>query len=167
MAGFTCSRCGEYHDGVPTGWAFDAPVPWLALSWWQRRRSVLGDEQCVILDRDFFVKGNVEIPVHDSDEPLVWTIWSSLSRENFERARRMWTNPARSEEPPYFGWFSSSLPVYPETLGLKVNVHTRDVGIRPLIEVEPTDHPLAVEQREGVTAGRVTKIAETMLHGAV
>lgn len=79
----------------------------------------------------------------------------------------MWTNPARSEEPPYFGWFSSSLPVYPETLGLKVNVHTRDVGIRPLIEVEPTDHPLAVEQREGVTAGRVTKIAETMLHGAV
>jgi len=30
-------------------------------------------------------------------------------------------------------------------------VHTQPVGFRPHVEVEPTAHPLAVEQREGVT----------------
>jgi hypothetical protein len=31
---------------------------------------------------------------------------------------------------------------------LKTNVHTRARGLRPTVELEPTDHPLAVEQRE-------------------
>ncbi len=34
-----------------------------------------------------------------------------------------------------------------------------------LIELEPTDHPLAVEQRVGITLARVQEIAETLLHG--
>ncbi len=39
------------------------------------------------------------------------------------------------------------------------------VGQRPLIELEPTDHPLAAEQRAGITLARVQEIAETLLHG--
>lgn len=35
---------------------------------------------------------------------------------------------------------------------------------RPLVELEPTDHPLAVERRTGITLGRVQEIAETLLH---
>jgi hypothetical protein len=30
--------------------------------------------------------------------------------------------------------------------------------------LEPTEHPLAVEQREGVTMARVREIAEMLLH---
>ncbi|MGW1264432.1 DUF2199 domain-containing protein [Streptomyces drozdowiczii] len=33
------------------------------------------------------------------------------------------------------------------TLNLKTRVHTRPVGDRPFVELEPTDHPLAIEQR--------------------
>jgi hypothetical protein len=36
------------------------------------------------------------------------------------------------------------------------------VGTRPHIELEPTDHPLAVEQRRGITVARVIEIAEAM-----
>jgi hypothetical protein len=43
-------------------------------------------------------------------------------------------------------------------------VHTREVGQRPRIELEPTDHPLAVEQRQGITRERVQEIAEIVLH---
>ena len=68
------------------------------------------------------------------------------------------------DEPAYFGWLSNSLPDYPETLSLKTSVHTRDLGLRPLIELEPTDHPLAVEQREGITMARVRQIAERNFH---
>ena len=72
----------------------------------------------------------------------------------------MWNDAARAEEPPYFGWFSTSLPGYPETLNLKTLVHTRAVGLVPWIELEPTDHPLAVEQRTGITWERIREIAE-------
>jgi hypothetical protein len=33
----------------------------------------------------------------------------------------------------------------------------------PYVELEPTDHPLAIEQREGVTLARVVEIAEALL----
>lgn len=50
------------------------------------------------------------------------------------------------------------------TLNLKTNLHTQPVGRRPTIELEPTDHPLAVEQRSGITHARVRKLAELTLH---
>jgi hypothetical protein len=72
----------------------------------------------------------------------------------------------RRRENVHFGWLSTSLPLYPETLCLKTNAHTRPLGHRPFIELEPTDHPLAVEQREGITRARVREIAEVLLHRA-
>lgn len=49
-----------------------------------------------------------------------------------------------------------------ETVSLKTMVHPRADGIRPYIELEPTDHPLAVEFREGITMERVQEIAEQL-----
>ena len=49
-----------------------------------------------------------------------------------------------------FGWFSSRLPGYPDTLSLKCMVHPRDDGMRPAIELEDSDHPLAVQQCGGI-----------------
>ncbi|MEU4266582.1 DUF2199 domain-containing protein [Streptomyces sp. NPDC026092] len=55
---------------------------------------------------------------------------------------------------------------YPHsTLLLKTHVHTRAVGERPLIEVEPTDRPLAIEQREGITTSRVRDLADLLIRG--
>ena len=45
-------------------------------------------------------------------------------------------------------------------------VHLRDDGVRPYIELEPTDHPLAVEQRSnGITVDRVAEILAYYEHG--
>ena len=57
------------------------------------------------------------------------------------------------------------LPVYPNTLRLKTKVHTQAGNLRPLVELEPTAHPLAVEQRNGITMGRAREIAEALLYG--
>ena len=51
------------------------------------------------------------------------------------------------------------------TTSLNAWVHTQPVGERPLIELEPTAHPLAVEQRTGITLARVQELAERVLHG--
>ncbi len=62
-----------------------------------------------------------------------------------------------------FGWLNSRLPLYPDTLNLKTNVHLR-AAIRPWIELESTDHPLALEQQEGITLERVQEIAMRLMH---
>lgn len=61
-----------------------------------------------------------------------------------------------------FGWLSPSIPCDPETLELKTMVHTLSVGIRPIIELEPMDHPKAIEIRNGITIDGIKKIAEEL-----
>ena len=43
-------------------------------------------------------------------------------------------------------------------------VRVRDWPTRPYVDLEPTDHPLAIEQREGITAARAREIAERIMH---
>jgi len=165
--GFQCGRCGKWHDGLPMSWDFAAPVYWDP-----RDRSVkngeseLTEDLCIIQRDSFFMKGNLEIPLIGQDSFFSFSIWTSLSREAFERATKLWKDPDRINEPPYFGWFSSSVPGYPDTINLKTNVHTRGVGVKPLIELEPSEHPLAIEQRSGITLTRVAEIAAILVHGS-
>ena len=91
---------------------------------------------------------------------------TSLSRDNFARTLDIWEREGRESEPPMFGWLMVDLPTYePSTLSLKTTVQTRPLGLRPLVELEPTDHPLAVEQRDGITLAHVQAIAKQILHG--
>ena len=163
MTGFNCTYCGEYHDYLPLSYGVPAPIYW-SEEMAKDKKSELEQDICVINEEHFFIKGNVEIPVHDTGEIFAYTVWVSLSHENFERVVKYWNDPKRVDEEPYFGWFSCQLPGYPDTLNLKTLVHTRELGIVPFIELEQTDHPLAIEQREGITMERVKEIAELNLH---
>jgi hypothetical protein len=127
--------------------------------------SMLSSDQCVIRGRHFFIRGLIEIPVIGSEDVFSWGVWVSLSKDNFARALEVWNTEGRETEKPYFGWLSTELALYSEsTTDLKTNAHTRPVGTRPFIELEPTDHPLAVEQRNGITHDRVREIATAVLH---
>lgn len=143
----------------------DAPVLWYTLPEDERqKRAELNSDLCVIDDRYFFILGRLEIPVLDGTEVFAWLVWVSLSEKNFLRTMELWETQGREKEPRQFGWLSTSLPCYPETLHLRTGVHTRPVGQRPYVELEPTDHPLAIEQRQGITMQRVLEIAEQILH---
>ena len=98
------------------------------------------------------------------DEVFVWGVWVSLSEASMQRATELWNAEAIEIEPPRFGWLSTNIRVYPRTLELKTAVHFRGGNLRPRIEVESTDHPLAVEQRQGITVERVQEIAAALLH---
>lgn len=101
------------------------------------------------------------------EDVFSWGVWVSLSKVNFSRALEVWNTPGREAEKPYFGWLCTELALYPEsTTNLKTNAHTRPVGNRPFIELEPTGHPLAVEQRNGITPDRVREIATAVMHPA-
>ena len=105
---------------------------------------------CIWRDEHFFVRGVLEIPLLDREGSFDFGVWSTLSPENFERYMALFDSRERASLGPMFGWFSNQLPGYPETLSLKCMVHPRDDGLRPSIELEATDHPLAVQQCGGI-----------------
>jgi hypothetical protein len=148
----------SYGADVPYWYSVIAPEE-------RDRRAELSSDQCVIEEKNFFVRGILEIPVIDGASPFSWGVWVSLSEANFLRASELWDKPGRELEPPYFGWLSTEIPGYPSTLNLKTLVYTRPVGLRPTIEVELTDHSLAKEQQQGITMARVREIAQQLLDG--
>jgi hypothetical protein len=164
MNPWTCSCCGRQHEGTPEGYGYDAP--WY---WGERDRlnqppnCSLNADYCKIED-DFFVRGCIEIPIVGSEYPFVWGVWTSLSKHNFEREVELAENQERVNEPAYFGWLSTRLEIYPDTLTLKCSVRSRPPGLRPLVELQPSDHPLAIEQQHGITSERLIEIAEKMEH---
>jgi hypothetical protein len=112
-----------------------------------------------------FVRGCLELPVIDAHSPFVWGVWVELSEADYARVGELWSTEKRQREPVYTASLASSLtPHYPSALGLAVRLQTQPVGERPTIELEPCDHPLAFEQRLGVTMERVRMIAESMVH---
>jgi hypothetical protein len=91
----------------------------------------------------------------DYVQDFTWGVWVLLSEQNFGRMGKLLNDPERGKEPVYFGWLSTELPDPQSTINLKTMVHTQKVELRPMIELEPTSHPLAVEQKEGITFSRV------------
>jgi hypothetical protein len=164
---WTCRICGEEHDELPLDVGFDAPVYW---DGGRNSDDYLTPDFCVWTDDDgeraHFVRGVLKIPLVDSDEFFAFGIWASLSEENFDRAIDLLDEPHRVEEEPYFGWLSNRIAGYPDTVNLKTLVHTSEVGLRPVIELEPSDHPLSIEQQHGITLERVQEIVEPSLHTA-
>ncbi len=138
--------------------AFAGPDPWFALSEQEREaRGEITSDQC-LFDDQYFIRGCLDIPIIGQRDRFVWSVWVSVSRQSFILIQDLWDADIRSDQPPLFGWLCNEIPGYPSTYALKTHVHLRDHGTRPFIELEPTDHPLATEQREGITLRGVEKI---------
>ena len=161
---FTCATCGRVHDGLPC-YGADRPDPYWEVPEDKREQDVfLTADSCVIADRFFFVRGCIEVPVIGTDGHLEWGVWVSLKEDSFFVWQDNYNTPNRTHIGPFFGWLCTSLPVYPQTLHMKTMVHLRDNGIRPYVDLEPTAHPLAVEQRNGITMARVQEIVDLVEH---
>lgn len=165
--GYVCQACAQVHEGPPFAYGAAAPVYWNEQAA-AHPASMRTPDQCVIAGEHFFLRAGLRLPVVDAVDAgqwFEWGVWVSLSSANYLRTEDLWETPGREQEPPMFGWLSTDLPTYePTTVSLRTHVHTQPVGQRPLVELERTDHPLAVEQRDGITLARVRQIAERLLH---
>jgi hypothetical protein len=159
-----CNNCGARHDEIPTCFGIEAPWRALVPEADFSRRVQLSADQCVIDDGTFFIRGHVEVPIRGFSEPLAFSVWSSLSERSFRHICERWTSPLRAADPPYFGWLCSPIGIYPSTLHLAISVQSRAPGLVPLFTVEPSDHPLAIDQLQGITIARWHEIAHIILH---
>jgi hypothetical protein len=158
-----CQTCGVEHANIPLCFGIDAP--WRALvpeSEFEHRVDLTPD-QCVVDEKVFFMRGHIEIPIIDFPEVLAFSVWSSLSEQSFRHLCLRWEAPDRASDPPYFGWLSSPIAVYPTTIHLKLSVQSRPPGLTPLFTVEQNGHPLAIDQSNGISIGRWHEMAHQLL----
>ncbi len=159
MSKYQCEHCGETHDALPV------IVDYRPIQYWDvpealRSRDVhLEDDHCVVKGTQFLVRAVIEIPLVDLAHNLNIAVWVSLSEKNFGIWKASRSESKRKHLGPFFGWLCSRLPIYPETALLKAKVQLRDGDALPCIELEPTQHPLAVDQRNGMTLQRAFKLA--------
>jgi hypothetical protein len=164
---FRCAKCGDEHDLGDRAWHFPEPLPWLLASDEEREQSVLTPDQCELVTQGqvhHFIHALLQIPVHGRSEPFVWGVWCSQSEATYMEVSALWESEERVKIGPHFGWLCSRIPCYPDSMHLKTHVHQRSVGLRPLVELEATDHPLSVDQRTGIEIDRLNRIVEEVLH---
>lgn len=161
-----CGICREIEGEAPL--CFGAEAPWREMvpeSQFAQRVDLTRD-QCVVDEQAFFIRGHLEVPVHGLAEPLAFSVWSSLSERSFLHMSERWDCADRADDPPYFGWLSTDIPAYPETINLKLSVQQRRPGLVPLFVLQQNDHPLSVDQREGISQVRWHQLAHLLLHSS-
>jgi hypothetical protein len=144
---YKCQTCGGDHAELPHIGS-DAPDHW-SESLRDDPTSLLTEDLCIIENRDFFVRGVIEIPIHDYEHEFGWGVWVSHKEENFNAYRQ---NSDTPDIGPFFGWLCNRITFYSDsTINLKTMAHYRGDGLRPRIVLEPSDHPLYLQQRDGIT----------------
>ncbi len=165
---FSCGTCGVQHDTDDVSFSADVPLQWNQLEPEDKAKSLLAGEQCVIEageEKSYFIRACLDIPIQGGEHTFTWGVWCSLSEENYAEVSESWYDVDRVKLGPYFGWLCTQLPEYADTGFLKALLHQRAPGLRPLVELEPTDHPLAVDQRDGIPMDRMAEIATQLWHG--
>ncbi|HEY4356552.1 MAG TPA: DUF2199 domain-containing protein [Acidobacteriaceae bacterium] len=163
-AGFTCSVCGESHL-LSLSYSFKFPLALAAIPEEERdARVVWTPDQCVIDNKDFYLRGRIPVPIHGLEEPFIWGVWAEVSPKNFIRTNELWNTEGREAEPAFAGYLNSELLPYGNTVDLELSVQTQSVGRRPHFTVSDPNHPLAIEQHTGISLERIERIAEQVLH---
>jgi hypothetical protein len=159
---FKCPCCDKWQDEIPDvhcpmpDYAHDVPESE------RKKRIYLTSDLCVVDKEYFFIRGLLLLPIKNSADRFGWGIWSSLSRENFQRYYDSYDDDMSGWE-PMFGYLANQLAGYPDSLNLKLSVQPGSEGERPTVTLEPTDHSLAIAQREGVTLEKVLEIVAPFL----
>ena len=161
-----CKICDCELGELPMCFGFESPASLLVPSDEYESRVVENADQCIVDDKQFFVRGHIEVPVLDMDELFVWSAWVSLSEQSFNNMSENWYLENRENSDPYFGWLMNNIPVYSETLHLEASVQTQPLGNVPLISIVSANHVLSEDQRHGITKVKIHEIVHQIMQHA-
>jgi hypothetical protein len=166
----TCKVCGKSHSGVPFTCVRDCPDMYANLDRNESDfRAIIGSDQCVIDDECFFIRGILEIPIVGNNEPFLWCVWVSIDQDTFNEFSsilELKDKDKEREHSPFRGRLANALPLYSDTLNLRVLLFNQPLGMRPLIIVEEAHHVLAKQQKAGIAQGEAIEYATFLMHSA-
>lgn len=148
---FTCYCCGESFDEIPLCFGSEYPDYYFSVPPDERENRVELKESLCIIDDHYFHRGRITIPIIDYYKDLLFDVWTSISKENFELRSHLWDNPDRIQQPPYFGWLQTLVPTYGNTLNIQTMAQESEVGYIPAIEVVEENHQLRQDQQKGIS----------------
>lgn len=157
---WTCSCCGKEMVGLPMDVAFKAPSGWDTLSDEDRKASMLGDDFCRMVYADgridHFIRGLMLLPVNDLEEDFGFGVWVSVSEKSWNIYDEGFDSGDYAFE-QCFGYLMHDIPGFPNSFLMHCNVKMRPGNLRPLIELQDTEHPLGNAQCRGVDVGYVER----------
>jgi hypothetical protein len=144
-----------HHDLPDLGAQY--PDVWYSIPEAERpSRLELTSDTCIVDGETYLIRGVIEIPLTDEPEVFGFGVWVSQKKENFYTYL---ANYESDQIGPFFGWLCTSIRYYEGgTEHFKTMAHFRSGKLRPKIVVEPTDHPLAIDQREGISLAKAWEI---------
>ncbi|HYE43362.1 MAG TPA: DUF2199 domain-containing protein [Caulobacteraceae bacterium] len=140
-------------DPLPVA-EFHAPAFWLATPPGQREREwMLEGDFCRKGDEAWFVRGLLGLPLKgEQHRYLDIAVWVSVGREDYDRAREVQKTGQRGDLEEVYGFLATDISGYPGAVDLKAVLDfSAGRALQPLVLLEPTDHPLAKAQRDGMT----------------
>ena len=163
---FTCSCCGKVYDEMPLCFGTEYPYYYFSIPEDEREQRIeLTESLCVIDENHFFHRGRLEIPIKHYHENLIFNVWTTISKENFELRNRIWNDGNRADHGPYFGWLETAILAYGNTINIKTMAYEGEAGSIPAIEVFEEDHPLTLDQQNGITFEQAKEKVQTILAG--
>ncbi len=75
----------------------------------------------------------------------------------------LWNDPNRINEGPYFGWLQTIVPSYGDTLNIKTKAIEQDAGLIPQIECIEENHPLNIDQQNGISYKKAVEIVDEII----
>jgi hypothetical protein len=171
---FRCTRCGEVHRGAPS-LALHQPVYVQDVPEAERAARVWRTEDLAVIrpapdDPDGEVirciRVTLSIPIHGCVEPFLWGVWITQSEASFDRYAAGAGTDQRGQTSS--GWLPVSMAPYRAAGGpldhLPCTAHWGPRGKRPAIVIGASDHPLAIDQRDGIDRDRAEAILTAALH---
>ena len=162
--GYKCSCCGQVYDEVPLCFGDDFPDYYFSVPPDERNERIeLQPSLCVVDKEHFFHRGRLTIPIIDHTENLIFNVWTSISEDNFGIRMDFWEDPKRVDQEPYFGWLQTIVPTYGDTLNIKTIAIEQAVGLIPEIKIIEENHPLKIDQDNGLTYKKTLEIVDKIL----
>lgn len=148
---------------LPFGLSFPSPAYVEAIPEAEREARVSQEGDCCEIDGElFFVRARVQLPVMDggAEAPVFeWRVWVSVGGAAYVRLADGFDDIDAEPGAPAVAFVSSRLPDYPDTLDLRGLLHAQP-GELPLFVLFASDHPLALEQRDGISIERVRALMQ-------
>ena len=171
---YKCSNCGDIHHGSPS-FGYRRPDNYLWLNEENRKKfAKANDDLCEILPTDdgqiteaeYYIRCTLDIPINGAVDPFCWGVWLSQSKDNFERYVE--TFDKNQDGDGSFGWLSVAMPYYKEKspnqnhLAADVMWGTK----RPKVYLHECDHPLYIDQRDGISWDKAIEIITPLMHSS-
>lgn len=157
-ASFTCSICGQAHEGLPTDYAYRLPDDVCALPEQEREARAQWSSDLCQLDNRYFIRCILFVPFTERPGEFGWGVWAEVPEAVFQRYLHVYEHDAIGE-PEATGVLANKVPAYPQIIGAPVLIQFRGSAERPTLRFPPdAGHVFAHEQDHGINEARYHEV---------